>query len=93
MALRIFSFLAIPSLTLASADEGAHTVLREKTTTEKGKRRIRREMLSPYEMSLVQTAFGMHAQHTTSELLREALVKTAKKLTNFDRMIVEEDLG
>ncbi len=57
---------------------------------EKGKPRIRREMLSPYEMSLVQTAFGMSAQHTTSEALREALVKIAKKLTNFDRMIVEE---
>ena len=64
----------------------------EKATTEKGKRRIRREMLSPYEMSLVQTAFGMSAQHTTSEPLREALVKIAKKLTNIDRMIVEEDL-
>lgn len=51
MALRIFSFLAIPSLTLASADEGAHTAPTEKTTTEKGKRRIRREV-SPYEMSL-----------------------------------------
>ena len=33
----------------------------EKATTEKGKPRIRREMLSPYEMSLVQTAFGMSA--------------------------------
>ena len=64
----------------------------EKATTEKGKRRIRREMLSPYEMSLVQTAFGMCAQHTTSEPLREAFVKIAKKLTNIDRMIVEEDL-
>jgi len=64
----------------------------EKPTTEKGKRRIRRETLSPYEMSLVQTAFGMSAQHTTSEPLREALVKIAKKLTNIDRMIVEEDL-
>ena len=49
-------------------------------------------MLSPYEMSLVQTAFGMSAQHTTSEPLRDALVKIAKKLTNIDRMIVEEDL-
>ena len=64
----------------------------EKMTTEKGKRRIRREMLSPYEMSLVQTAFGMSAQHTTSEPLRSALVKIAKKLMNIDRMIVEEDL-
>ncbi len=64
----------------------------EKATTEKVKRRIRREILSPYEMSLVQTAFGMSAQHTTSEPLREALVKIAKKLTNIDRMIVEEDL-
>ena len=34
----------------------------------------------------------MSAQHTTSEPLREALVKIAKKLTNIDRMIVEEDL-
>ena len=42
----------------------------EKMTTEKGKRRIRRETLSPYEMSLVQTAFGISAQHTTSEPLR-----------------------
>ena len=49
-------------------------------------------MLSPYEMSLVQTAFGMSAQHTTSEPLRSALVKFAKKLMNIDRMIVEEDL-
>ena len=64
----------------------------EKMTTEKRKRRIRREMLSSYEMSLVQTAFGMSTQHTTSEPLREALVKIAKKLTNIDRMIVEEDL-
>ncbi len=64
----------------------------EKTTTEKRKRRIRREMLSPYEMSLVQTAFGMCAQHTTSESLREAFVKIANKLTNIDRTIVEEDL-
>ena len=64
----------------------------EKTRTEKGKRRIRREILSSYEMSLIQTAFGMSAQHTTSEPLREALVKIAKKLTNIDRMIVEEDL-
>jgi len=50
-------------------------------------------MLSPYEMTFVQTAFGMHAQYTTSEPLREALVKIAKKLTNIDRMIVEEDLA
>ncbi len=64
----------------------------DKATTENGKPRIRREMLSPYEMSLVQTAFGMSAQHTTSEPLREALVKIAKKLTNIVRMIVEEDL-
>ena len=49
-------------------------------------------MLSPYEMSLVQTAFGTCAQHTTSEPLREAFDKIAKKLTNIDRMIVEEDL-
>ncbi len=69
MARRIFSFLAIPSLTLASADEGANTVPTEKTTTEKGKRRIRREMLSQYEMSFVQTAVGMSAQRTTSEPL------------------------
>ena len=64
----------------------------EKATTERGKPRIRRETLSPYEMSLVQTAFGMSAKHTTSEPLRKALVKIAKKLTNIDRMIVEEDL-
>ena len=92
MALRILSSLPSPSVTLAAPDEGAQTVPTEKVTTEKGKRRIRREMLSPYEMSLVQTAFGMSAQHTTSEPLREALVKIAKKLTNIDRMIVEEDL-
>ena len=84
--------LPSPSATLAAPDEGAQTVRTEKMTTEKGKRRIRREMLSPYEMSLVQTAFGMSAQHTTSEPLREALFKIAKKLTNIDRMIVEEDL-
>jgi hypothetical protein len=84
--------LPSPSATLAAPDEGAQTVPTEKATTEKGKRRIRREMLSPYEMSLVQTAFGMSAQHTTSEPLRSALVKIAKKLTNIDRMIVEEDL-
>lgn len=92
MALRILSSLPSPSATLAASDEGAQTVPTEKMTTEKRKRRIRREMLSPYEMSLVQTAFGMSAQHTTSEPLREALVKIAKKLTNIDRMIVEEDL-
>ncbi len=49
-------------------------------------------MLSPYEMSLVQTAFGMCPEHTTSEPLREAFVKIAKKLTNIDRTIAEEDL-
>ena len=64
----------------------------EKATTEKRKRRTGCEMLSPYEMSLVQTAFGMCAQRTTLELLREAFVKIAEKLTNIDRMIVEEDL-
>ncbi len=64
----------------------------EKATTEKRKRRFRREMLSSCEMSLVQTAFGMCAQHTTSESLREAFVKIANKLTNIDRMIVEENL-
>jgi hypothetical protein len=64
----------------------------ENVTTEKGKPRIRREILSPYEMSLVQTAFGVSAQHITSEPLRKALAKIAKKLTNIDRMIVEEDL-
>ena len=61
-------------------------------TTENGKPRIRRETLSTYEMSLVQTAFGISAQHTTSEPLRTAFSKIAKKLTNIDRMIVEEDL-
>ncbi len=86
------SSLPSPSATFAAPDEGAQTVPTEKATTEKGKRRVRREMLSPYEMSLVQTAFGMSEQHTTSEPLREALVKIAKKLTNIDRMIVEEDL-
>ncbi len=91
-ALRLCLFLAIPSVKLAAPDDGAQTVPTAKMTTENGKRRIRREMLSPYEMSLVQTAFGMSAQHTTSEPLREALVKIAKKLTNIDRMIVEEDL-
>ncbi len=60
--------------------------------TEKGKPRIRLEMLSPNEMSFIQTAFGMHAQHTTSEPLREAFVKIARELTNIDRMVVEEDL-
>jgi len=34
----------------------------------------------------------MCAQHTTSEPLPEALLKIAKKLTNIDRTIVEEDL-
>ena len=77
---------------LAAPDAGAQTAPTEKATTEKRKRRIRREMLSPYEMSLVQTAFGCAQQHTTSEPLREAFVKIAKKLTNIDRMIVEEDL-
>jgi hypothetical protein len=91
-AVRLFLLLASPSATLAAPDEGTQTVPTEKATTGKGKRRIRREILSPYEMSLVQTAFGMSAQHTTSEPLREALVKIAKKLTNIDRMIVEEDL-
>ena len=86
------SSLPSPSATLVAPDEGALTVPTEKMTPEKGKRRIRREMLSPYEMSLVQTAFGMSAQHTTSEPLRELLFKIAKKLTNIDRMIVEEDL-
>jgi hypothetical protein len=86
------SSLPSPSATLAEPGEGAQMVPTEKATTGKGKRRIRREILSPYEMSLVQTAFGMSAQHTTSEPLREALVKIAKKLTNIDRMIVEEDL-
>src|SRR5271166_1673743 len=86
------SSLPSPSATLAAPDEGAQTVPTEKAMTEKGKRRIRREILPPYEMSLVQTAFGMSAQHTTSEPLRSALVKIAKKLTNIDRMIVEEDL-
>jgi hypothetical protein len=84
--------LRSPSATLAAPDEGALTVPTGKATTEEGRRRIRRESLSSYEMSLVQTAFGMSAQHTTSEPLREALVKIAKKLTNIDRMIVEEDL-
>jgi hypothetical protein len=83
--------LSSPSATLATPDEGARTVPTEKATTENGER-IRRQILSPYEMSLVQTAFGMSAQHTTSEPLREALIKIAKKLTNIDRMIVEEDL-
>ena len=64
----------------------------EKATTEKRKRRIRRVMLSPYEMSLVQTAFGMCAQKTTSEPLRKEFVEIAKKLTNIDRLIVGEDL-
>jgi hypothetical protein len=49
-------------------------------------------MLTPYEMSLVQTAFGVAAECTTSEPLRRALEKIARKLTNIDRMIVEEDL-
>jgi hypothetical protein len=44
----------------------------------------------PYEIGFVQTAFGKHAQHATSEPLREVLLKIAKKLTNFDPMIVEE---
>ncbi len=43
-------------------------------------------------MSLVQTVFGFSAQHITSEPLLKALAKIAKKLTNIDRMIVEEDL-
>ena len=91
MALRIHSSLPSPSATLAAPDEGVQTAPTEKAPTEKGKRRIRREV-SPYEMSFIQTAFGMHAQHTTSEPLREAFVKIAKELTNIDRMVVEEDL-
>ncbi len=39
-------------------------------------------MVSPYEMTLVQTVFGMCAQHSTSQPLREAFVKIAAKLTN-----------
>jgi hypothetical protein len=38
-------------------------------------------MVTPYEMSLVRTAFGMAAERTTSE-----------PLTNIDGIIVEEDL-
>jgi len=34
----------------------------------------------------------MCAEQTTSEPLRAAFVKIAKKLTNIDRIIVEEDL-
>jgi len=64
----------------------------EKATTEKRKRRIRREMLSPNVMSLVQTAFGVCAQKKTSEPLRKEFVEIAKKLTNIDRLIVGEDL-
>ena len=63
-----------------------------KATSKNGERRIRREMLTPYEMSLVQTAFGVAAECTTSEPSRRALEKIARKLTNIDRMIVEEDL-
>jgi hypothetical protein len=47
------SSLPSPSATLAATDEGAQTVTTEKATTEKWKLRVRREMLSPYEMSLV----------------------------------------
>ena len=60
-------------------------------TTEKGSGGSA-ETLSPYGMSLVQTAFGISAQHTTSEPLRTALAKIARKLTNIDRMIVEENI-
>jgi hypothetical protein len=63
----------------------------EKATSKNGERRIRREMLTPYEMSLVRT-FGMAAERTTSETVRRALEKIDKKLTNIDRMIVGEDL-
>ena len=51
----------------------------EKATTEKGKRKIRREMLTPYQMSLVQTAFGVSSS-TTSEPLREALLRPQEAL-------------
>jgi hypothetical protein len=47
------SSLPSPSATLAATNEGAQTVTTEKATTEKWKLRVRREMLSPYEMSLV----------------------------------------
>lgn len=90
MALRNLS--SLPLRRWLAPDEATETVPTEKVTTEKGKRRIRRETLSPYEMSLVQTAFGISAQRTTSEPLHSAFAKIAKKLTNIDRMIVEEDL-
>ncbi len=64
----------------------------EEATTEEGKRRIRRETLSPYQTSLVKTAFGMRAQRTIPEPLREVFVRIAEKLTNIAPMIVEEDL-
>ena len=54
----------------------------EEATTKEGKRRIRRETLSPYQTSLVQKYFGMCAQRTTSEPLLEAFVRIAEKLTN-----------
>ncbi len=59
--------------------------------TEKGMRWIRREMLSPHEMRLIQTAFGMCVEHTTSEPSRHAFVKIARNLTHIDCIIIGED--
>jgi len=53
------------------AGRRAQTAPTDKATTENGNWRIRGGMLSLCEMSLVQTAVGMSAQHTTSEPLRE----------------------
>ena len=39
-----------------------------------------RFLAPPHEMSLVQTAFGMCARHTTSEPSRQAFVKIARNL-------------
>src|SRR5208283_2987288 len=47
------SSLPSQSATPAAPDEGAQTAPTEKATNEKAKQRIRREMLSPYEMRLV----------------------------------------
>ncbi len=86
------SSLPSPPGLLAAPDERAPDGADRKSDDRKEEAAVPSEMVSPHEMSLVQTAFGMCAQRTRSEPLREAFVKIAEKLTNIDRMIVEEDL-
>ena len=44
-----------------------------------------RFLAPPHEMSLVQTAFGMCARHTTSKPSRQAFVKIARNLLRLRR--------